>query len=234
LLSNAIKYSPEGGPIEIMAQKVRGSSLPAELDLPQSQHFLKVTVSDEGIGIPEAKRELLFRRFTRIHDDRKIEGIGLGLFIAKTLIEKHDGKIWLEPKEKGSRFCLVLPVIEENVPADTILLVDSDLQTLRVLHRSISDLGFDVITASDSKDALDKAFRFRPKMIVLEPNLPVKSGTEFLDQVMTHTDTRTIPVIIFTGKNDLQIPQQFRGIPVLSKHAGVAALKSLIQKKLAV
>ena len=82
LLSNAIKNSPGGGKITIRAgSPARRSS--KYVEAPDSDLFLLVSIVDEGIGIPADKRDLLFRRFTRIHDMRRIEGIGLGLYIAK-------------------------------------------------------------------------------------------------------------------------------------------------------
>lgn len=98
LLSNARKFSPEGGPIE-----VRG-----ECDGDQ----WRFSVSDEGMGIPKTKQDQLFRRFERLDASAsRIPGTGLGLFVCKHLVEAHGGEIWVESEEgEGSTFYFTLPV----------------------------------------------------------------------------------------------------------------------------
>ena len=82
LVSNAIKYSPEGGTITIDGR--------IDLD------YAIVSVADEGIGIPDHQRHRIFQKFSRLDNDlsRKTEGTGLGLFLTKAIIEAHGGRIW--------------------------------------------------------------------------------------------------------------------------------------------
>jgi signal transduction histidine kinase len=99
LLSNAIKFTPQGGHIEVTLE-----SQPDEVWL---------CVSDDGIGIPDDKLERIFTRFYQVEDHmrRHFEGMGLGLAIAKELVELHDGRIWAENKQpKGSHFYVALPL----------------------------------------------------------------------------------------------------------------------------
>jgi two-component system sensor histidine kinase VicK len=99
LISNAIKYSPIGKQIEINCQ------LEAEV--------IKVTVKDEGMGIKEADRTKLFERFYRISTSHRqnISGFGIGLYLSKEIIERHEGKIWVDSESgKGSVFTFILPV----------------------------------------------------------------------------------------------------------------------------
>src|SRR4029077_26534 len=114
------------------------SELPAEFHFPENQRFLVVSVSDQGIGIPQHKKKLLFQRFTRLHENRRIEGIGLGLYITKKMLETHSGKIWLEDQEKGARFTFALPAYEDVPATQHVLVVDDDIHTLRILHKLIS------------------------------------------------------------------------------------------------
>jgi two-component system sensor histidine kinase KdpD len=103
LLDNAIKYAPQGGMIVIQGQ-VRG---------PQ----VLISVSDEGIGIAPEHLNRLFEKFFRIDsgEDRHIVGSGLGLPIARTIIESHGGQIWAESQPgEGSTFHFTLPLHEEQ------------------------------------------------------------------------------------------------------------------------
>jgi signal transduction histidine kinase len=100
LIENAIFYTPEGGKITV--------SLTYE-----SNNTLHVSVSDTGIGIPKAEKMELFTKFFRGKNATKMRngGNGLGLYIAKGIIERHKGKIWVDSEEgKGSTFYITLPV----------------------------------------------------------------------------------------------------------------------------
>jgi signal transduction histidine kinase len=102
LFSNAIKYSPRGGHIEIK--------------LKRTENDVIFSVADLGLGIPIEQQERLFQKFFRGSNAAKIEpdGTGLGLFIAKSLIEAHKGKIWFESTEgKGTTFYFSIPIIRK-------------------------------------------------------------------------------------------------------------------------
>jgi signal transduction histidine kinase len=102
LLDNAIKYSPEGGPIEVHL------SVTAD-----AQACL--VVRDHGIGIPEERREKLFERFYRAHVDDHFSGMGLGLFISRHVVELHGGSIGVDsPAGGGARFLVCLPLRDES------------------------------------------------------------------------------------------------------------------------
>jgi signal transduction histidine kinase len=104
LIENAIKYSPKGGAITVEAQSASSEVI--------------VSVTDQGIGIPEGEREHIFERFSRLDSRyvRQRKGAGLGLYICKAIVEAHGGIIWVEaaPTEAGnqpggSRFSFSLP-----------------------------------------------------------------------------------------------------------------------------
>lgn len=99
IISNALKYSPEGG-------KVR-------FELLQRENILHVRVSDEGVGIPKSDLPKIFDRFYRVDKarSRKMGGTGLGLAIAKEIIEIHGGEIWADSEEgKGTTITFTLPL----------------------------------------------------------------------------------------------------------------------------
>jgi signal transduction histidine kinase len=98
LLTNAIKYSPEGGTIQ-----VSGRALPDRVVL---------TVSDEGMGIAPTKQTRVFDAFYRVDDapTRRTQGTGLGLYLAKAVVEAHGGRIWVESEPgQGAAFSFSLP-----------------------------------------------------------------------------------------------------------------------------
>jgi PAS domain S-box-containing protein len=98
LIGNAIKYSPKGG-----AVRVTGRVLPDEV---------MVSVSDEGIGIPIEEQDRIFERFYRVDDalSRRTAGSGLGLYLAKAVIDAHGGRIWVESAPgQGASFSFALP-----------------------------------------------------------------------------------------------------------------------------
>jgi PAS domain S-box-containing protein len=108
LLSNAIKYSPDGGKITISAHRVGPPGASGG-----EEEKVAVSVSDQGLGIPEEHLGRLFTRFHRVdsRDARKQYGTGIGLYLVKHLVEAHHGEITVESKlGEGSTFTFVLPV----------------------------------------------------------------------------------------------------------------------------
>jgi signal transduction histidine kinase len=106
LVENALTFTDTGGQVGVKA----------ELD----DGYVKVLVVDTGIGIPTEEQERIFDRFYQIesHLTRKHGGMGLGLSIAKAMVEMHNGQIWCESNEgMGSLFCFMLPVDEEKASA---------------------------------------------------------------------------------------------------------------------
>lgn len=114
LLDNSVKYTPDGGTIVVGAQPVahadnRGGA-------PQG---VDISVTDTGIGIPEADRPRVFERFYRVDKarSRELGGTGLGLAIVKHLVEQHGGQVWVEGRQpSGSRFVVRLPSLTTTVP----------------------------------------------------------------------------------------------------------------------
>ncbi len=107
LVENAVKYSPEGGPVHVRVSKTpRG---------------IRWTVSDEGLGIPASERRRVFEKFYRLDPNmaRGIGGTGLGLYICHELVRRLDGRIWVEANDgKGSIFFMELPAVKVPTPAN--------------------------------------------------------------------------------------------------------------------
>jgi signal transduction histidine kinase len=106
LVKNAITFTNPDGMVKVTAEQLPG--------------YVKISVADNGIGIPEAELENIFKRFYQVekHLTRRHGGIGLGLPIAREMVEMHGGKLWAESVEgKGSRFTLILPMNAAQVSA---------------------------------------------------------------------------------------------------------------------
>lgn len=114
LISNAIKYSPSGGQIDIVV--CRSEDPPHRpLDLPRG-NWATVAVTDRGIGIPADVQSRLFERFYRAPNTKgKISGMGLGLYITREIIQRHGGYMWLESQEgRGSTFGVALRLMTDS------------------------------------------------------------------------------------------------------------------------
>jgi signal transduction histidine kinase len=104
IVKNAIQYTEAGGNVNVKVEEDSG--------------YIKVTVTDNGIGIPPRELPRIFDRFYQVetHLTRRYGGMGLGLSVAKAMIELHGGRIWAESEGRGSRFTFLLPV---NLGADS-------------------------------------------------------------------------------------------------------------------
>jgi signal transduction histidine kinase len=114
LISNAVKYSPEGGPIEVEA-RLEGNEI-------------LVAVSDRGIGIPEKDLDRLFERYHRGSNVSGIVGTGLGLYLVKMVVDLHGGSVAVDSREGvGSRFTVRLPVrdVQQREPVAALEALSS-------------------------------------------------------------------------------------------------------------
>jgi signal transduction histidine kinase len=108
ILSNAVKYSPDGKRVLVSVSKADGT--------------VTIQVRDFGVGIPEDEQLNIFERFYRTRGtSRTISGFGLGLYISRDIIKRHNGRIWVQSEENGTSFFISLPVHNTiNKPGSTI------------------------------------------------------------------------------------------------------------------
>lgn len=236
LLSNAIKFTPEGGRIKVTASVETGEELQAGegehlISLPTQ--FIKISVSDNGIGIKPEDQKRIFGEFEQVDSSyaRKQQGTGLGLALTRKLVELHGGQIWVESEGegKGSTFIFTLPLIPKRLNRESlvtqsestftypesdslkpdlyplILVVEDDLSTSELLRKYLTQAGYAVVTAFNGKQAIDLTRKLKPDIITLDLLLPDKHGLEVLAELKSLPETQDIPVIGISLTEDRQL-----------------------------
>jgi DNA-binding response OmpR family regulator/anti-sigma regulatory factor (Ser/Thr protein kinase) len=207
LLSNAHKYTLEGGAVTVRAQ--------ADGD------EVRVEVSDTGVGMTADERDKLFTKFFRAQNPatQNVSGTGLGLNIVKSLVEKQGGRIWVtsEPM-KGSTFIFTIPAdgttgaaaiatsADAPIPVTKvgtrILVVDDEPDIAGLIRRYLERGGYQVLVAHDARTALETARREHPDLMTLDVNLPDSDGFTLLEWLKGDPATAPIPVIMLSVLED--------------------------------
>jgi signal transduction histidine kinase/serine/threonine protein kinase/CheY-like chemotaxis protein len=171
-------------------------------------------IEDSGIGIPEDKLEAIFEPFTQMErEGRTTEGTGLGLAISRKLIELMGGKLTCDSEVgKGSTFTveLELEVVEGIEPVSLepkkavigyegerkrILIVDDNITNLAMLVSLLDPLGFDIYTAENGEEAVEKAVAVDPDLILMDLLMPVMDGDKALQQIKDNNELKSIKII---------------------------------------
>ncbi|WP_341962675.1 ATP-binding protein [Planococcus maritimus] len=196
LIGNAIKFSPQGGNVTVCMKN--------------NFNALRVSIKDEGIGIPAEDIPKLFSKFQRIDNSsrRKIGGTGLGLAICQEIIVKHDGKIWIESQEgEGTTIHFELPLqssepqeysvhegVEENPP---VMIVEDDMSLALLLSEELKVNGFKVIYHTSPKEAFKEAKRTPLVGAVIDIMLGEElNGWDLVDMMKEDPITQNIPIVI--------------------------------------
>lgn len=190
LVSNAIKFTPEGGKIEIRTQVVDAKDInPVEMfekDLKKLKgKYLQICVKDNGIGISNENLAHVFDKFAQIENSlsRKVGGSGLGLPIAKQLMDAHNGTIWCNSKpDKGSSFYFAVPLASEKVKF--LLDLKQNLQKAKVNNSSLT-----LIKIKSEKELIDD----------LQANL---INENYLNNSLKETDDKTACIMMAIQDGD--------------------------------
>jgi signal transduction histidine kinase/CheY-like chemotaxis protein len=182
LLSNAIKFSPEGTTVEISANIY-------------NEKLSEFIIKDEGIGITEENKEKLFKigRMFSTEGTKGEKGTGLGLALARQIVEKHNGEIWFySTPTEGSEFHFTIPS-----SANTILIVKNNKE-IRESHIDFLKERFplyQVIGAGNGYEALGIILRHMPSLIISDPEMPLMNGLQLIHSIRGEDKPLNIPVI---------------------------------------
>lgn len=219
LLSNAFKFTPDGGKIS--------------LDISEKDDTVTLKVSDSGIGISECDLENIFNPFYRTDDAHDgFEGSGVGLSLVKSIIELHHGDIYAESaKGRGTTFYIVLhkgndrfgesEIIQgyqdsetidryvtgeeiKYVPAaakssTTILVVEDNKELRKYIVSGLSRF-YNVVEASNGSEGRLQALANAPSLIISDVMMPVMDGLKMCEELKNDSRTSHIPIILLTAR----------------------------------
>ncbi|MEW6658992.1 MAG: ATP-binding protein [Thermodesulfobacteriota bacterium] len=217
LLSNAVKFTPPGGKVTVSARGWTPEPASMAPGAKVEADFLEICVADTGIGIKPEDMPRLFEEFTQLSPvyTKPHEGTGLGLALAKRLVELQRGQIWAESEPgRGSRFLFTIPrevgeaprpVFAPSAPSPAmtpdervVLLIDDDPQDLAILEEAVGSKRVQVVKAKSGQEGLDLAHRLNPDLIILDLLMPQVNGFEVMEALKSAEETAVIPVIILT------------------------------------
>jgi PAS domain S-box-containing protein len=212
LLSNAVKFTPRGGHVNI--------------ECVDEGAFVRVSVTDTGIGIRPEDQELVFEEFRQVDGGTEVanQGTGLGLAITRRLVEQQGGKISLQSGfGQGCRFSFTLPAADTTLeiprheevaePAAAavsgraiplVLIVDDEVPA-RELLASYLEPEYRVAMAESGAEAQQKAQQLRPDAITLDLLMPGSSGFETLVALRKAPETANIPIIILSIEDQKRV-----------------------------
>jgi CheY-like chemotaxis protein len=205
LLSNAVKYNSRGGRVQVTCEALDAG-------------HIGIAVSDTGVGIGEEHMGKLFEPFERLGaENLGIEGTGVGLTIAKNLVERMDGVLEVfSVVGEGSTFEIVLgatagreerdqaPDEEPDEPAAAgavcVLLIEDNLANLSLIENVLGRRKrVRLLAAMHGTLGLDLAREHHPDLVLLDLHLPDQSGAEVLKRLRADTETADIPVVVVSA-----------------------------------
>ncbi len=213
LLSNAVKFTPKGGTVGL------------EVTAHPAEQLLKFLVWDTGIGIAPQDVAKLFEPFVQLDSrlSREYEGTGLGLALVKLLADLHQATVTVESEVgRGSRFTVSMPwqgFVTPPTPRETppesaislnpslghngnlplILLAEDNLANVEVMTSFLSTKGYRVVAATDGAEAVARAKKLQPNLILMDIHMPELNGLEATRQIRAEAALAQTPIVAITA-----------------------------------
>ena len=223
LLSNAFKFTPEGGRVTVMLEHVEGE-----------KEMMEIKVSDTGIGIPDSEKEHVFDRFyqTEHKGVEETTGSGIGLSLVRDFVRLHGGTVEVfDNIGTGAVFVVHLPVTHVDVLAELpkpvvmpedggkeqgqaidqtdrnnfpLVLVVDDNEDFRLFMRHSLELQYRVTLASNGQEAWEKVQAEHPDLVISDVMMPGMDGNELCRLIKEDKGTAHIPVILLTARQAVE------------------------------
>ncbi|MRG48417.1 response regulator [Chitinophaga sp. SYP-B3965] len=203
LLSNAFKFTPEGGSVTVTAN-VQGLAL-------------ELQIKDTGIGIPEERQEKIFERYFQLDTPGQFvhQGSGIGLAISREFVRLCNGSIAVESKvDEGTLFTLRFPIVlsqtelpvaqpagpeKRKLRKNQRILIVEDNDDFRFYLKDNLKEWYDILEATDGADGWQKILSALPDLVVSDVNMPLMDGVDLCKKIGGDARTRHIPVILLTA-----------------------------------
>jgi signal transduction histidine kinase/DNA-binding response OmpR family regulator len=214
LLTNALKYTQDGGTIEIGATQLDNS-------------FVKILVKDSGIGLDKEDQSRIFDEFHQVDPkrDSALGGSGIGLSLTRRLVELHGGDLGVESiKGEGSSFWFTLPIYDtdaklkpdadvakslaSDLPGRYKVLVFEDSEVNIALVQGFFGDAHDVKIAKNGELGIDMARSYMPDIILMDTRMPIMDGIEATKILKADDSLKDIPIIGLSASADLETVQQ--------------------------
>jgi len=210
LLNNAAKYTPEGGHIQVRAEREGAQAV--------------ITVQDSGIGLTQDMLPRVFDMFAQgaRSMDRAQGGLGIGLALVKRLVEMHGGAVTAtsEGPDCGSRFTVRLPLIHVPAPSPRrdgaheleaeetgglrVLVVDDNIDSADSLSQVMRILGYPVAVAHDGVEAVAATSTWRPAIVLMDIGMPRMSGLDAARAIRASPGGAGIWLIALSGWGQIE------------------------------
>ena len=221
LVSNAIKFTPEGGRVAISAIRKPGA--------------VEISVADSGIGIAEADQTQIFQEFHQVDPGpgRRHEGTGLGLALTKRFAVLHGGDVRMQSRvNEGSIFTLTLPLEKAaqrpaaqpaavaangNGAGPMVLVVEDDPAAAELLTRQLANAGYRTQIARTGMEAIARARQLHPAAITLDVILPELDGWEVMSRLKSDRSTSGIPIVVVSVVDNPELGMALGAVDYLVK-----------------
>jgi len=226
LLNNAVKFTPEGGNINLEVSRLQVISASPDQTSEEAREYVRIAIVDTGIGIAAENIQKLFKPFVQIDSalNRQYAGTGLGLALVKQIVELHGGKVGISSElGVGSCFSIELPCVPNTTSdaetivsnqtteisslefpkisksAPLILIAEDNEANIMTISSYLMAKGYRIVLAKNGEEAISIASSAKPDLILMDIQMPVMDGLEATKQIRKIPMLINVPIIALTA-----------------------------------